>query len=69
LRQFLGSLKALEAKKFEPMWVRLAGQQLCGAFAHPFRHPRPDEAAVVQEKLKRAQVEITQAAAQEKVIA
>jgi len=51
------------------MWVRLAGEQFCGAFTYPFRHPRPDEAAVIKKVLKQAQVGIPQAPAQEEIIA
>ena len=36
------------------MWVRLASQQLLGAFPYSLRHPRPDEAAVIKKVLKRA---------------
>jgi len=49
--------------------MRLASQQLLGAFAHSFRHPRPHKTSVIQEVLQKAQIGIAQTPAQEEVIA
>ena len=51
------------------MRMRLARQQLLGAFPHSFRYPRASETAVVTEELEQAQVSISETASEEKVIA
>jgi len=61
LIQFLSSLELLKPKEFEPMWVRLASEQLRGNFSDPFRYARSHETTVIEEELKHAQIGITEA--------
>ena len=51
------------------MWVRLASQQLLGAFPYSLRHPRPQKASMITEELEQAQIGIAQASPQKEVIA
>lgn len=62
-------LRLAESEQGEPMRMRVAGHQLCWAFADTLRNPAAEEYTVIEEELQQTQVVPSELTTQGEIVA